>query len=82
MVSGTRALPEYFVVKIERGFRAAAPKGLMTYAFTYEEFSPPPPPGSWGRGDGRIWQNSAEIGRSWLNMVELGRIRPTLGEFG
>ena len=35
MVSGTRALPQLIVLKIEGGSRAAAPKGSMTYAFTH-----------------------------------------------
>ena len=35
MVSGTRALLEQFVIKIEGGYRAGASKWSMTYAFTH-----------------------------------------------
>ena len=35
MVSGTRALPKYVVNEVKGGSRAAAPKGLRTYAFTH-----------------------------------------------
>ena len=35
MVSGTLALPKYVVIKVEGGSRAAAPNGLMTFAFTH-----------------------------------------------
>ena len=32
------------MIVVEGGSRAAAPKGSMTYAFTYGEIFPPPPP--------------------------------------
>ena len=35
MLSGTRAPPKNIVLEVERGSRAAAPKGFMTYAFTH-----------------------------------------------
>ena len=41
MVGGARALPKWAVREVDGGSRAAAPKGSMTYAFTYGEFSFP-----------------------------------------
>ena len=73
MVSGTRALPKLVEIEVERGGRAAAPKGPMTYAFTHEEISPPSPSSGWDFGLGAgIWASELVfVPQGWILCLRL-----------
>ena len=63
------------MIKIERGCRAAAPKGSMTYAFTHMRNFPFLKAGG-----------VAEFGKNWQNLIEfwhdLAEISKKLAEMG
>ena len=81
------------MIEIERGCRAAAPKGSMTYAFTHMRnflllLLEAGGMAKFGRNwknlaeFRKIWQNLADIGRIWQKLAEIGRIWKNLEEFG
>ena len=66
------------MIEVQGGSRAAAPKGLITYAFTHEEISLSPSPSSgWDLGlRARIWGLEAEMWASDLDFALVAKTQP------